>query len=144
VTGADSRRPGRDSERAVVKIAVIGGAGVLGSRVVDKLRDHGDEAVAVSPDTGVNTLTGEGARRGSTGADVVVDVCNSPSFDDNPAMEFLTKSTGSFEATVNAAPRLDEMVTFFDGKLLVSLRGADHSAGRVRCSISLSCGPRRR
>ena len=57
-----------------MKIVVIGGTGVLGSKVVDKLRDHGDEAVAASPRTGVNTLTGEGLAETLTGADVVVDV----------------------------------------------------------------------
>jgi uncharacterized protein YbjT (DUF2867 family) len=86
-----------------MKIVVIGGTGVLGSKVVDKLRDHGDEAVAASPKTGVNTLTGEGLADALTGADVVVDVSNSPSFDDDPAMEFFTKSTTNLEAAANAA-----------------------------------------
>ncbi len=86
-----------------MKIVVIGGTGVLGSKVVDKLRDHGDEAVAASPKTGVNTLTGEGLTEALTGADVVVDVSNSPSFDDDPAMEFFTKSTANLEAAAKAA-----------------------------------------
>jgi nucleoside-diphosphate-sugar epimerase len=60
-----------------MKIVVIGGTGILGSKVVDKLRDHGDEAVAASPKTGVNTLTGEGFADVLTSADVVVDVSNS-------------------------------------------------------------------
>ena len=86
-----------------MKIVVIGGTGILGSKVVDRLRDHGDEAVAASPRTGVNTLTGEGLAEALTGADVVVDVSNSPSFDDDPAMEFFTKSTTNLEAAANAA-----------------------------------------
>jgi uncharacterized protein YbjT (DUF2867 family) len=86
-----------------MKIVVIGGTGVLGSKVVDKLRDHGDDAVAASPRTGVNTLTGEGLADALAGADVVVDVSNSPSFDDDPAMEFFTKSTANLEAAAKAA-----------------------------------------
>jgi uncharacterized protein YbjT (DUF2867 family) len=86
-----------------MKIVVIGGTGVLGSKVVDKLRDHGDEAVAASPKTGVNTLTGEGLADALTGADVVVDASNSPSFDDDPAMEFFTKSTTNLLAAAKAA-----------------------------------------
>lgn len=86
-----------------MKIVVIGGTGVLGAKVVDKLRDHGDEAVAASPRTGVNTLTGEGLADALTGADVVVDVSNSPSFDDDPAMEFFTKSTANLVAAAKAA-----------------------------------------
>ena len=86
-----------------MKIVVIGGTGRLGSKVVDKLRDHGDEAVPASPNTGVNTLTGEGLAEALTGADVVVDVSNSPSFDDGPVMEFFTKSTTNLEAAAKAA-----------------------------------------
>jgi len=86
-----------------VKIVVIGGAGVLGSKVVQKLGDHGHDAVAASPRTGVNALTGEGIADVLTGADVVVDVSNSPSFDDDPVMEFFTKSTANLEAAAKAA-----------------------------------------
>lgn len=86
-----------------MKIVVIGGTGVLGSKVVDKLRDHGDEAVAASPKTGVNTLTGEGLADALTDADVVVDASNSPSFDDDPAMEFFTKSTTNLLAAAKVA-----------------------------------------
>ena len=86
-----------------MKIVVIGGTGVLGSKVVQKLSDHGDEAVAASPRSGVNTLTGEGLPEVLTGADVVVDVSNSPSFDDDPVMEFFTKSTTNLLAAAKAA-----------------------------------------
>jgi uncharacterized protein YbjT (DUF2867 family) len=85
-----------------MKIVVIGGTGVLGSKVVQKLRDHGDEAVAASRRTGVNTLTGEGLAEALTGADVVVDVSNSPSFEDDPVMEFSTKSTTNLVAAAKA------------------------------------------
>src|SRR3984957_16640147 len=86
-----------------MKIVVIGGAGVWGSKVVQKLRDHGHDAVPASPRTGVNALTGEGLADALTGADVVVDVSNSPSFDDDPVMEFFTKSTTNLVAAAKSA-----------------------------------------
>jgi uncharacterized protein YbjT (DUF2867 family) len=76
-----------------MKIVVIGGTGALGSKVVDTLRERGHDLVAASPRTGVNALTGEGLAEVLTGAGVVVDVANSPSFDDDPVMEFFTIST---------------------------------------------------
>ncbi|MEV0841742.1 SDR family oxidoreductase [Actinocatenispora sera] len=76
-----------------MKVVVIGGTGLIGSKVVDKLREHGHEAIAAAPKTGVNTLTGEGLAEALDGADVVVDVSNSPSFDDDPAMEFFRTAT---------------------------------------------------
>jgi uncharacterized protein YbjT (DUF2867 family) len=63
-----------------MKIVIIGGSGLIGSKVVTKLRDLGNEAIPASPNTGVNTLTGEGLAEVLKGADVVVDVSNSPSF----------------------------------------------------------------
>lgn len=86
-----------------MKIVVIGGAGVLGSKVVQKLRDDGHDAVPASPRTGVNTLTGEGLAEVLTGADVVVDVSNAPSFDDDPVMEFFTTSTSNLVAAAKSA-----------------------------------------
>lgn len=86
-----------------MKIVVIGGAGVLGSKVVQKLKDDGHDAVPASPRTGVNSVTGEGLSDALTDADVVVDVSNSPSFDDDPVMEFFTKSTTHLLATAKAA-----------------------------------------
>jgi uncharacterized protein YbjT (DUF2867 family) len=85
------------------KIVVIGGTGLIGSKVVTKLRDHGYEAVAASPDSGVNTLTGEGLAEVLKGASVVVDVSNSPSFDDAPVMNFFTTSTRNLLAFEAAA-----------------------------------------
>jgi len=75
-----------------MKIVVIGGSGLIGSKVVSILRERGHEVVAASPSTGVNTLTGEGLAEALTGAEVVVDVANSPSFEDKPAMDFFEKS----------------------------------------------------
>jgi uncharacterized protein YbjT (DUF2867 family) len=76
-----------------MKIVVIGGTGLIGSKLVKNLRERGHEAVPASPDTGVNTLTGEGLREVCDGADVVVDVSNSPSFEDAAVLEFFTTST---------------------------------------------------
>lgn len=76
-----------------MKIVVIGGSGVLGSKVVQRLTDHGHEAVPASPRSGVNSVTGEGLLEALSGADVVVDVSNAPSFDDDPVMAFFTNST---------------------------------------------------
>jgi len=76
-----------------MKILVIGGSGLIGSKLVKKLRDHGHEAVAASPDTGVNTLTGEGLADAMRGASVVVDVSNSPSFEDAAVLNFFETST---------------------------------------------------
>lgn len=76
-----------------MKIVVIGGTGLIGSKLVNKLGEHGHEAVAASPDSGVNTLTGEGLADVLKGADTVVDVSNSPSFEDAAVLDFFTTST---------------------------------------------------
>ena len=76
-----------------MKLVIIGGTGLIGSKLVTKLREQGHEALAASPDTGVNTLTGDGLAQALEGASVVVDVSNSPSFEDNAVMEFFTTST---------------------------------------------------
>jgi uncharacterized protein YbjT (DUF2867 family) len=76
-----------------MKIVVIGGTGLIGSKVVAKLREHGHEAVPASPNSGVNTLTGEGLAEVLKGASVVVDVSNSPQWEDAAVMNFFTTST---------------------------------------------------
>ena len=76
-----------------MKIVVIGGTGLIGSKLVNKLREHGQEAVAAAPNTGVNTLTGEGLAEGLKGASVVVDVSNSPSWEDSAVLKFFETST---------------------------------------------------
>jgi uncharacterized protein YbjT (DUF2867 family) len=76
-----------------VKIIAIGGTGLIGSKVVTKLRDSGFEAVAASPNSGVNTITGEGLAEVLKGASVVVDVSNSPSFEDAAVLAFFETST---------------------------------------------------
>jgi uncharacterized protein YbjT (DUF2867 family) len=85
-----------------MKIVVIGGSGLIGSRVVAKLREPGHEAIAASPNSGVNSVTGQGLAEALEGASVVVDVSNSPSWDDSAVMKFFETSTRnllSYEAT---------------------------------------------
>ena len=76
-----------------MKIVVIGGSGLIGSKLVTKLRQHGHETVAASPDSGVNAITGEGLAEALKGASVVVDVSNSPSWEDTAVMKFFETST---------------------------------------------------
>jgi len=80
-------------ENEKMKIVVIGGTGLIGSKVVEKLNERGYNAVAASPNSGVNTLTGEGLDEVLAGASVVVDVSNSPSFEDKAVMDFFETST---------------------------------------------------
>jgi uncharacterized protein YbjT (DUF2867 family) len=86
-----------------MKIVVIGGTGLIGSKTVERLRKKGHEVVAASPSTGVNTLTGEGLAEALAGAQVVVDVANSPSFEDKPALEFFETSGRNLLAAEKAA-----------------------------------------
>jgi uncharacterized protein YbjT (DUF2867 family) len=86
-----------------MKLVIIGGTGLIGSKLVSKLRERGDNVVAASPDTGVNTLTGEGLTEVLQGASVVVDVSNSPSFEEKAVMEFFTTSTRNLLTATRAA-----------------------------------------
>ena len=86
-----------------MKIVVIGGNGLIGSRVTALLKEHGHEAIAASRSTGVNTLTGEGLAEALNGASVVVDVSNSPSFEDAAVLEFFQTSTSNLLAAEAAA-----------------------------------------
>jgi uncharacterized protein YbjT (DUF2867 family) len=79
----------------MMKIIVIGGTGRIGSKVVNKLREHGHEAVAAAPNTGVNTITGEGLAEVLKGASVVVDVSDSPAWDDAAVLKFFETSTSN-------------------------------------------------
>jgi uncharacterized protein YbjT (DUF2867 family) len=86
-----------------MKVIVIGGTGLIGSKVTELLNAHGHNAVPAAPQTGVNTLTGEGLDDALTGADVVVDVSNSPSFADDDVMSFfVTATTNILEAEKKA------------------------------------------
>ena len=86
-----------------MKIVVIGGTGLIGSKTVNILRQQAHEVVAASPSSGVNTLTGEGLAEALKGAQVVIDVANSPSFEDKPAMDFFETSGRNLLAAEKAA-----------------------------------------
>jgi uncharacterized protein YbjT (DUF2867 family) len=86
-----------------MKIVVIGGTGLIGSKVVSKLGEHGHQAVPAAPNTGVNTLTGEGLDEARAGASVVIDVSNSPSFEDAAVLEFFQTSTANLLAAEKKA-----------------------------------------
>jgi uncharacterized protein YbjT (DUF2867 family) len=86
-----------------MKIIVIGGTGLIGSKVVAKLKQKGHEALAAAPNTGVNTITGEGLKEAMAGAQVVVDVANSPSFEDKAVLEFFETSGRNLLAAEAAA-----------------------------------------
>src|SRR6266550_733100 len=86
-----------------MKIVVIGGTGLIGSKVVEKLKQKGHAAIAAAPSTGVNTITGEGLAEVLAGAQVVVDVANSPSFEDQAAMDFFQTAGRNLTATEVAA-----------------------------------------
>ena len=87
----------------VLKVVVIGGTGLIGSKVVAKLTEHGHQAIAASPASGVNTVTGQGLDDVMIGAHVVVDVSNSPSFEDGPAWDFFTTATSNLLAAEHKA-----------------------------------------
>jgi uncharacterized protein YbjT (DUF2867 family) len=86
-----------------MKITVIGASGLIGTKVVDLLTAEGHEVVAASRSSGVDVLTGDGLAQALSGADALVDVTNSPSFDDDPVMEFFTTSTTNLVAAAKAA-----------------------------------------
>ena len=86
-----------------MKIVIIGGTGLIGSKTVAILRQGGHEAVAASPNTGVNTITGEGLKEAMAGTQVVVDLANSPSFEDRAVLEFFETSGRNLLAAEAAA-----------------------------------------
>src|SRR5437588_10565230 len=90
-------------KETIRKIVVIDGSGLIGSKLVIKLREHGHEAVAASPNSGVDTLTGEGLAEALEGASVVVDVSNSPSFEDQAVMHFFETATRNILGAMTTA-----------------------------------------
>src|SRR5690349_15179784 len=86
-----------------IKIAVIGGTGLIGTKLVNNLRQQGHEVVAASPSSGVNTLTGEGLAEALNGAQVVVDVSNAPSWEDKAVLAFFETSSRNLLAAEAAA-----------------------------------------
>lgn len=112
-----------------MQVTVIGGTGRIGSRVVNRLRDHGHRVVAASPGTGVDTITGEGLGDAVAGADVVVDVTNSPSTDEGPATWFFSTSTAHLLAA--------EKATGVTQHVGLSILGADRvSSGYFRAKLA--------
>jgi uncharacterized protein YbjT (DUF2867 family) len=86
-----------------MKIVVIGGSGLIGSKVVSNLRNWGHEIIAASPNTGINTITGEGLEEALNNTDVVIDLANSPSFEDKAVLEFFqTSGTNLLAAEIKA------------------------------------------
>jgi uncharacterized protein YbjT (DUF2867 family) len=93
-----------------MKIIVIGGTGLIGSKVVANLKQKGHEALAAAPNTGVNTISGEGLTKAMAGTQVVVDVANSPSFEDKAVLEFFETSGRnvlSAEAAAGTSPGME-------------------------------------
>ena len=86
-----------------MKIVVIGGTGLIGSKVVEKLKQKGREAIAAAPNTGVNTITGEGLKEVMSGAQVAIDLANSPSFEDKAVLKFFETSGRNLFAAEGAA-----------------------------------------
>ena len=113
-----------------MKIVVIGGTGLIGSKLVENLSEDGHEALAASPDTGVNTLTGEGLATALEGAQVVVDVSNAPVWDDDAVMDFFQTSSRNLLAAEKAAG--------VNHHVLLSVVGADRlpDSGYMRAKVA--------
>jgi uncharacterized protein YbjT (DUF2867 family) len=113
-----------------MKVVVIGGTGLIGSKLVNKLREHGHEAVAASPASGVDTLTGAGLPEVLAGAQVLVDVSNSPSFEDAAVLKFFETSTRN-QLSAEAAAGVGHHVA-------LSVVGADRApdSGYMRAKIA--------
>jgi len=113
-----------------MKIVVIGGTGLIGSKLVQKLRDAGHEALAASPDTGVNMLTGEGLAGALEGAEVVVDVANAPVWDDAEVLKFFQTAARNVSAAEVAAGVKHHVV--------LSVVGADRlpGSGYLRAKVA--------
>ena len=112
------------------KIVVIGGTGLIGTKVVNNLRHRGQEALAASPSSGVNTFTGQGLAEALTGAQVVVDVANAPSWEDNAVMEFFQTAGRNLLAA--------EKVAGVRHHVALSIVGADRlpASGYLRAKVA--------
>jgi len=119
-----------ETENKTTKIVVLGGTGLIGSKVVNLLRARGHEVVAASPSKGINSITGDGLTEALTGAQVVVDVTNSPSFEDKAVLEFFETSTRNVLAA--------EAKTSVGHHVAVSIVGADRlpASGYLRAKVA--------
>src|SRR5881409_2960981 len=113
-----------------MKIVVLGGTGLIGSKVVNLLRAGGHEVIAASPSLGINSITGEGLTEALTGAQVVVDVTNSPSFEDKAVLEFFETSTRNLLAA--------EVVAGVGHHVALSVVGSDRlpASGYLRAKVA--------
>ena len=113
-----------------MKIVVIGGTGLIGSKLVNLLRQRGQEVLAASPNSGVNTITGEGLPAALAGAQVVVDVSNSPSFEDAAVLKFFETSSRNLLAA--------EAVAGVRHHVALSVVGADRlpGSGYLRAKVA--------
>jgi uncharacterized protein YbjT (DUF2867 family) len=113
-----------------MKIVVIGGTGLIGTRVVNNLRHRGQEVVAASPKSGVNTFTGDGLAEALTGAQVVVDVANAPSWEDKAVLEFFQTAGRNLLAADKAAD--------VQHHVALSIAGADRlpASGYLRAKVA--------
>jgi uncharacterized protein YbjT (DUF2867 family) len=120
----------KTSETKNMKIVVLGGTGLIGSKVVNLLRARGHEVVAASPSQGINSITGEGLTEALTGAQVVMDVTNSPSFEDKAVLEFFETSTRNVLAA--------EAKTGVDHHVAVSIVGSERlpASGYLRAKVA--------
>src|SRR4249919_1587684 len=119
-----------------MKIVIIGGTGLIGSKVVNILRQSGHEVVAASPKTGVNTLTGEGLVDALADAQVVVDVANSPSFEDKPAMDFFEMSGHKLLAAEKTARVKHHIALSVVGTDRLTGSGAGSLSGYFRAKLA--------
>jgi uncharacterized protein YbjT (DUF2867 family) len=113
-----------------MKIVIIGGTGLIGSKTAERIRKQGHEVIAASPNTGVNTITGEGLADALKHADVVIDLANSPSFEDQAVLEFFQTSGKNLMAAEKAA-RVKHHVA-------LSIVGADRlpDSGYLRAKVA--------
>jgi uncharacterized protein YbjT (DUF2867 family) len=113
-----------------MKIVVIGGTGLIGSKLVKKLQEKGHDAIAAAPNTGVNTITGEGLKEALSGAQVVVDLANAPVWEDKAVLEFFETSGRNLMAAETAAG--------VKHHLALSIVGSDRSpdSGYLRAKVA--------
>src|SRR6266436_797481 len=119
-----------ETENKTMKIVVLGGTGLIGSKVVNLLRAGGHEVIVASPSQGINSITGEGLTEALTGAQIVVDVTNSPSFEDKAVLEFFETSTRNVLAT--------EVKTGVGHHVAVSIVGSERlpASGYLRAKVA--------